>query len=483
MDAKAVIAADHDCDARWLGVLLESLVVDPDSVVGTDDDRFDHAHWAPSTGSVEIVTACDLPERLRGASRGDQAVVVIRGPRLAARACPSCGAVLDPGTEAGPDLAQWTRALRQLALVVDEAPSSTVVDVEQLEGDPAPLALGLARRLGLPGSGDRLALARLRVAAARLGRPEPAARRGDARSRPVAEALTELARRLLADAFVPQRALPLPPCPPSLRATRGDVGIVIPTHEDVSLALDALASLLLEDEVDVQAVVADDGSASPAAVSTLAELDHLGYRVLRLDPSTVQAARNAGARQLETAALVFLDADDLLRPGFVAKAMRALLDTGAAVVFGDAAHFGQERGRWRTGPADPVTFLVGNRVPVTALVRAEDFWAAGGFDETLPSGGLEDWDLWLRIVEHGGAFVHLDQVAFDHRVREGSATTHWSDPERRRKVVARIAEAHRGLYEAHLGEMVALADWELRARLEALVEAKATPTGSARPLT
>ena len=34
--------------------------------------------------------------------------------------------------------------------------------------------------------------------------------------------------------------------------------------------------------------------------------------------------------------------------------------------------------------------------------------------------GWEDWDFWLRAALGGWKFVHLNEIAFDYRVRAGS---------------------------------------------------------------
>src|SRR5437762_2932303 len=38
----------------------------------------------------------------------------------------------------------------------------------------------------------------------------------------------------------------------------------------------------------------------------------------------------------------------------------------------------------------------------------------------MPSMGWQDWDFWLRAPFMPGKFRHLDEIAFDCRVRDGS---------------------------------------------------------------
>src|SRR3989475_10797977 len=58
------------------------------------------------------------------------------------------------------------------------------------------------------------------------------------------------------------------------------------------------------------------------------------------------------------------------------------------------------------------------------LARLQDalsWWEkVGGYDEHMPSMAWEDWDFWLRVAAHGGAFFHLPKIGFDYRVQKDS---------------------------------------------------------------
>ncbi len=58
-----------------------------------------------------------------------------------------------------------------------------------------------------------------------------------------------------------------------------------------------------------------------------------------------------------------------------------------------------------------------NFIDACALYRKSLWEKVGGYDEHMPSMAWEDWDFWLRVAAHGGAFFHLPKIGFDYRVR------------------------------------------------------------------
>ena len=78
----------------------------------------------------------------------------------------------------------------------------------------------------------------------------------------------------------------------------------------------------------------------------------------------------------------------------------------------------------RRGSGDPRraisdALLAHNTVNGAALVRRTAFEAVGGFDESMREG-LEDWDLWLRIVAGGQRGVIVPEVLYHYRRHAGS---------------------------------------------------------------
>jgi glycosyltransferase involved in cell wall biosynthesis len=203
------------------------------------------------------------------------------------------------------------------------------------------------------------------------------------------------------------------------------VSVVMPARNAASHIREAIASVLAQG-LDVDAlIVVDDGSsdATGAIVRTFADGR---IRLAANDGRGVSAARNAGARAAPGEWLMFLDADDRLRPGAIAALLRAATAAPqAVVVYGDYDRIDAEgrpigrRGllRGRAKPTGQVlarlaagNFIVNGGI---MIIRSAAFAAAGGFDEALKY--CEDWHCWCRLAALG-EFRFLPDTLLDYRV-------------------------------------------------------------------
>jgi hypothetical protein len=97
-------------------------------------------------------------------------------------------------------------------------------------------------------------------------------------------------------------------------------------------------------------------------------------------------------------------------------------------------------------PCDPDSLLPFNFIDACALLRKDAWRACGGYDESMPEPGWEDWDLWIGVIEKGLALHHLPVVAFDYRVRPASMITVFEDEARRERMLAWVIAKHREFY-------------------------------------
>lgn len=214
------------------------------------------------------------------------------------------------------------------------------------------------------------------------------------------------------------------------------ISIVIPFLNAEAWLADAVESALAQTGGEVEIVCVDDGSSDGSLA--VARRFEPALRVIAGPCGGVSAARNRGIAETSGEWLVFLDADDLLTPGTLARRLATAAATGADVVVCDWQDFvedgaGPVEGKVRS--AD-LAALAANPEPACAT----HFWAAnaalmfrrslvdriGGFRPDLPV--VEDARFLFDAVRHGARFAHAPHVGMRCRVRPDSLSR--SDPAR-----------------------------------------------------
>ena len=193
-----------------------------------------------------------------------------------------------------------------------------------------------------------------------------------------------------------------------------DVGdgltIVIPAYNASRYIRDCVQAALSNRGVR-EIIVVDDGSTDDTATITQSLEPGSGGRLclVRQPNAGPAAARNAGLRRARTRYVGFVDADDILMPGW-AEAVTRALDGGAVVAVTDAHVIdpdGTVLARYYGECPFPVgdqqeAILRSNFLLSTAAVDRAHALAVGGFDERRELVGVEDWALWLKMILSGG---------------------------------------------------------------------------------
>lgn len=218
------------------------------------------------------------------------------------------------------------------------------------------------------------------------------------------------------------------------------IGLVIPARDAAPWIGATLASVRAQGHAAWQAVVVDDGS-TDATAAIAAGTGDARIAVIRAAPRGVSAARNRGlaalfARAAPVAAVLFLDADDLLAPDALARLAAALAAHPGAVAACGAwaamtAAGAPLPGYHKPAGGDVLARLLCRNLFVNGgqlLIRAEAVRAAGDFRPELSYA--EDWEYWLRLARQG-RFAPVPgrrPVLFVRRRADGACARASGDP-------------------------------------------------------
>lgn len=244
------------------------------------------------------------------------------------------------------------------------------------------------------------------------------------------------------------------------------VSVIIPCYNLGEYLEEAVNSVLAQTFQDFEIVIVDDGSTDPATRTLLAGYRPPKTRVLRIPHGGVSAARNVAIANSTGVYLCALDADDRLEPTYFEKAIEPLeADSSIAFVSCWLRTFGDEEWEWTPERCDLPGLLWEDTVLTASLVRRAAVVAVGGYDTEMPIQGLEDWDLWLTLVERGQRGVILPEVLFNYRRRAGSLSTiSWNGSGHLPLTQYRVTK-HGDTYRTHLLDVLRHQDEETAALL------------------
>jgi glycosyltransferase involved in cell wall biosynthesis len=223
------------------------------------------------------------------------------------------------------------------------------------------------------------------------------------------------------------------------------VAIIIPAYNAAAFLAEAIESALAQTHAASQVIVVDDGSTDDTTVVAGRFGD--AVMLLRQPNAGVSIARNSGAAQSSAEWLLFLDADDRLRPDALQKLLSRAHEKALGCIYGQSvdftdgsplgARFGKEHGSCAMQGAVPLGARVAFwkapiATPGAAIIRRDVLERVEGWNPRFNT--TADRDLWCRIgtvAEFG--FVH--QVVIERRVHDSNMS---SDKNRARRQAVEV---------------------------------------------
>ncbi len=192
------------------------------------------------------------------------------------------------------------------------------------------------------------------------------------------------------------------------------VSVIVPCYNGAAFLEEALRSALAQSYPEVEVVVVDDGSTDSSAEIAR----RFPVRYIRQENRGLSEARNLGIRESKGSYLVFLDADDRLKPRAIETGLGALalrpdcaLTVGDHVFIAADSSYLADSAKERHLHSHYEALLRSNFIEMisSVLFRRSIFDEVGGFDATLRVA--EDYELYLRIAREWPICCHPVIVA------------------------------------------------------------------------
>jgi glycosyltransferase involved in cell wall biosynthesis len=209
------------------------------------------------------------------------------------------------------------------------------------------------------------------------------------------------------------------------------VSIVLATYNQARWLTGAIATVQAQTFADWELLVADDGSTDDTATIAARHAADPRIRLLPGPHAERCVARNRALAAARGELVAFLDTDDRWHPEKLGQQVAALAARPEAGLCYTIARFVDVEDRplpirkplaARDGDVFPA-LVRGNLIILASVVaRRAAVLEAGGFDETLPEYGCEDWDLWLRLARRRPvAVVNEELTHYRHPGSTGPA--------------------------------------------------------------
>lgn len=129
-------------------------------------------------------------------------------------------------------------------------------------------------------------------------------------------------------------------------------------------------------------------------------------------------ARNAGLDLARGDFVVFLDADDMLLPDFLAETLKAWQKTGRYIYTDWLGQNGRDTSESQAGDYSQTDIIRKSSIhAITALIPTQWAKAVGGFDETLAA--WEDTDFFMKLAISGYCGARLARTLFVYNYSSG----------------------------------------------------------------
>lgn len=203
------------------------------------------------------------------------------------------------------------------------------------------------------------------------------------------------------------------------------VSIIIPCYNQGKYVAEAINSALRQTFKDIEIVCVNDGS-TDNSVEIIKSFENKYKNFIFLNNEEnrgVIYSRNFAIKNCNGTYILPLDADDIIDPTYVEKAVKILdNNSNIGIVYCKAKIFGNYDKYWNLKPFNKSDILYENCIFCSVLFRKSDFLKIGGYNNNMKYG-CEDYDLWLSFIEQGLEVFQINEILFSYRQYDETSRT------------------------------------------------------------
>lgn len=208
------------------------------------------------------------------------------------------------------------------------------------------------------------------------------------------------------------------------------ISIIIPSFNVQKTIKKCLDSIFRQTHQDFEVIVVNDGSTDNTLKLLNSYRDKLlkkyirkpqliegKFRIITQENQGSNPARNRGWREAKGGFLLFCDADIKMKSNHMLQKMVTTLEKNPDKSFAYSSfYFGFKK--FKLWPYDADRLRQMPYIHTTSLIRGEHF---PGFDEKIKK--LQDWDLWLTMLEQGHKGIFIPEFLFKVHPRRGGISS------------------------------------------------------------
>lgn len=199
------------------------------------------------------------------------------------------------------------------------------------------------------------------------------------------------------------------------------LSVVIPYYNLGKTLPDTIESVKNTEYKNYEIVIVNDGSNDEESIKVLENYKNdEKIRIINIENKGLANARNVGAQEARGEFVAFIDADDKIDKTFYTKAINILHQyNNVSYVYSWVQFFEGSEAVWPTFNIHIPYLLCANMLAAYAVIRKNDFLNFGK-NRIKMEYGMEDYDGWVSLAEHGCLGVSIPEKLNLYRVRKDS---------------------------------------------------------------